>query len=92
MNRSPKPLAARRQDPSRRAFSARWLWHGRGVRRLLLPRAPEAAETSAATYLLSTDKTDDPLFMSTTKIAALIRAKKISSVEAVKLCYNASTR
>ena len=47
----------------------------------------KAADSSGATYLASTDTTDDPLFMSATKLAGLIRAKKISSVEAVKLCY-----
>ncbi|HEY0943704.1 MAG TPA: amidase [Opitutaceae bacterium] len=46
----------------------------------------KAAEASAATYLASKDKTDDPLYMSTTKLAGLIRAKKISATEAVKLC------
>lgn len=47
----------------------------------------KAADSSAAMYLTSSDKTDDPLYMSATKLASLIRAKKISSVEAVKLCY-----
>jgi amidase len=46
-----------------------------------------AAEGSAATYLSSTDPASDPLYMSATKLAGLIRAKKISSVEAVKACY-----
>ncbi len=44
-----------------------------------------AAESSAATYLASSDKSDDPLYMSATKLAALIRAKKISASEVVKL-------
>ena len=46
-----------------------------------------AATAPTATYLTSTDKTEDPLYVSATKLAALIRAKKITSVEAVKLCY-----
>lgn len=46
-----------------------------------------ATETSGAAYLASTDKADDPLYMSATKLAALIRAKKISATEAVKLSY-----
>ena len=46
-----------------------------------------AAESSAATYLKSKDTTTDPLYMSATKLAELIRTKKISSVEAVKLHY-----
>ena len=47
----------------------------------------KAADASSANYLSSSDKMDDPLFMSATKLAGLIRAKKISSVEAVNLCY-----
>lgn len=44
-----------------------------------------AAETSAGTYLASTDKAGDPLYMSSTKLAAIIREKKISATEIVKL-------
>src|SRR6266700_1228125 len=47
----------------------------------------KAAPAGPANYLTSTDKTEDPVFMSATKIAALIRAKKITAVEVVKLCY-----
>src|SRR3954451_14458941 len=47
----------------------------------------KAADASSANYLSSSDKTDNPLFMSATKLASLICAKKISSVEAVNLCY-----
>jgi amidase len=43
-----------------------------------------AADTTAG-FLTSTDTSSDPLFMSATKLAGLIRAKKISAVEAVKL-------
>ncbi len=43
-----------------------------------------AAETTTA-YLVSKDPATDPIYMSATKLAALIRDKKISSVEAVKL-------
>ena len=46
-----------------------------------------AAEGSSASYLASKDASDDPLYMSATKLAGLIRTKKISAVEAVKLCY-----
>jgi amidase len=73
---------------SRRAFLRR---AGQGaatafVAASLLARL-RAAETSAATYLASKDTTDDPLYMSATKLAELIRARKISAVEAVKLSY-----
>ena len=46
-----------------------------------------ATESSAAVYLASSDTNDDPLYMSATKLAGLIRARKISAVEAVKLSY-----
>src|SRR5882724_9128875 len=88
MNRPPKPLPARQLDPSRRAF-LRTAGYGTAaafVASSMLSRL-RAAEGSAATYLTSSDKSDDPLYMSATKLAGLIRAKKISSVEAVKLCY-----
>jgi len=59
---------------------------------LLVSRAVAAStaatSTSAgATYLRSTDPTEDPIYMSATKLAGYIRAKKISSVEAVTLAY-----
>jgi amidase len=44
----------------------------------------KAAETTSG-FLASKDKTTDPLYMSATKLAELIRAKKISATEAVKL-------
>ncbi len=44
----------------------------------------KAAETTSG-YLTTKDKNDDPIYMSATKLAALIRDKKISSVEAVNL-------
>jgi len=43
-----------------------------------------AAEATAG-HLVSKDPATDPLYMSATKLAGLIRAKKLSSVEAVKL-------
>jgi amidase len=44
-----------------------------------------AAVTSITTgYAASTDKTNELIFMSTTKLAGLIRSKKISAVEAVE--------
>jgi amidase len=88
MNRPPKIVPTRHSDPGRRAF-LRTAGYGTAaafVASSLISRL-KAEETTAAAYLTSTDKTDDPLYMSATKLAALIRAKKISSVEAVKLCY-----
>ena len=46
----------------------------------------KAADTTGG-FLVSSDPNDDPVFMSATKLAALIRTKKLSSVEAVKLIY-----
>ena len=58
-----------------------------------LPDPPRAAErvrlaalataAAAAPVLASTDKNDELVFMSTTKLAGLIRTKKVSAVEAV---------
>ncbi len=79
MKRPPKLFPARTVDPTRRTF-LRTAGYGTAtafVASSLLSRL-NAAEKSAATYLASTDKTEDPLFMSATKLAALIRAKKIS--------------
>lgn len=44
-----------------------------------------ATESSASTYLASKDTSDDPLYMSTVKLAGLIRAKQFSCVEVAKL-------
>src|SRR4051812_8656250 len=88
MNRPPKPLVTRQSEPSRRAF-LRTAGYGTAaafVASSMLSRL-RAAEGSAVTYLNSSDNMEDPLYVSATKMAALIRAKKISSVEAVKLCY-----
>lgn len=46
-----------------------------------------AAEGAAANYLAPSDAPTDPLNLSATQIAALIRSKKISAVEVVNLCY-----
>jgi amidase len=46
-----------------------------------------ASASRAATPATSSDKTDDLVFMSATKIAQLIREKKVSSVEVVKAHY-----
>jgi len=43
-----------------------------------------SSEARASTYASSSDKTDDVLYMSTTKLAQLIREKKISATEAVQ--------
>ncbi len=46
-----------------------------------------SAQKPAATYLKSKDKSEDIVFMSATKLAGLIRDKKVSAVEAVKAYY-----
>ena len=46
-----------------------------------------ASRAASPTYATSSDKTDDLVFMSATKIAQLIREKKVSSVEVVKAHY-----
>ena len=46
-----------------------------------------AAAPAPGTFLTSTDKTADPLYMSATKIAEMIRTKKITAFDVVKLCY-----
>jgi amidase len=88
MNHPSLDFVARTAPPtSRRAF-LRTAGYGTAtafIASSLLTRL-RAAETKAGMYLASTDKTDDPLYMSATKIAGLIRAKKISAVEAVNLC------
>jgi len=53
-----------------------------------LPLATLTPPASAApAYATSSDSTDELVFMSATKIAQLIRDKKVSSVEVVKACY-----
>src|SRR2546421_6765343 len=47
----------------------------------------KAAETMAGSYLTSNDASTDPLYVSATKIAELIRTKKISAVDAVTAAY-----
>lgn len=70
---------------SRRSFlrSASYGAAGVFVASSMLSRL-KAAEGTAGN-LVSSDKSDDPLYMSATKLAGLIRAKKISAVEVVKL-------
>ena len=72
-------------DPSRRSFLRNASYGAAGVfvASSLLSRLKAADTTSG--YLAAKDTSDDPLYMSATKLAALIRAKKISAVEAVKL-------
>ncbi len=53
----------------------------------LLGQLTPARAQSAPAYLKSTDKADDIVFMSATKLAGLIRDKKISAVEAVQAHY-----
>ncbi len=50
-----------------------------------LAAASAAPSASGPAYLASTDPAEDPVFMSATKLAGLLRAKKLSSVEAVTL-------
>src|ERR671912_2129350 len=45
--------------------------------------ASAVATAIAPTYAASTDKTDELIYMSATKLAQLIRAKKVSALEAV---------
>jgi len=52
-----------------------------------LPLATIAAAESKPAYASSSDTTDELVFMSATKIAQLIRDKKVSSVEVVKALY-----
>jgi len=44
------------------------------------------AETSPGRFAVSTDPTDDVLFMSATKVAQYVREKKVSSVEITRGC------
>ncbi|WP_020650767.1 amidase [Solimonas variicoloris] len=53
------------------------------TRRALLGAAPLPA--AAPRYRVSSDSSDDPLFMSATKLAGLIRAGQLSASEAVRL-------
>ncbi|HEY9011562.1 MAG TPA: amidase [Devosia sp.] len=58
-----------------------------GSSALLAQLTPARAAAAAPAYLKSADPTEDLVFMSATKLAGLIREKKVSSVEAVKACY-----
>ena len=46
--------------------------------------AAASSVISAPSFAASTDKNDDIIYMSTTKLAGLIRAKKVSAIEAVE--------
>jgi amidase len=46
-----------------------------------------SAQTAPTQFSVSTDKSTDPLFVSTTKIAQLIREKKVSAVDVVTASY-----
>lgn len=65
---------------SRREFFRR-----SGLLSLVAAAPAVTAATARAADKMSTDPTDDPLYMSTTKLAGLIRQKKISATEAVTL-------
>src|SRR5215210_586109 len=62
---------------------------GAGSALLAVARLPAFAQSqseSVSSTRASSDRSDDPLAMSATRLAELIRTKKISSTEAVKLC------
>ena len=76
-----EPSSSRRRFVRQIAKASVSLAGGLAVRTL-------SGETSGTPepYLVSTDKTDDLLYVSATRIAELIRAKKISAVEATRAC------
>lgn len=81
------PTTSATGQPSRRSFFRRAGLAGSTT--LLAQLAPRAfAQASPATsFLASKDPTEDLVFMSATKLAGLIRTKKISAVEAVTEFY-----
>ncbi len=66
---------------SRRAFLQRAALGTAAI--ALASRFTTSSARAAAPY--TADKSDDPLFMSTTKLAGLIREKKLSATEVIKL-------
>lgn len=78
---SPPFSAASPRSHSRRDFLTRF---PAGVVAALVGGSSSAAATKPATHAPSTDPSDDPIFMSATKLAGLIRTKKISALEAVE--------
>ncbi len=75
--------------PSRRDFLGQLGVGSAGALLASLPArsfAKDNASTAKSAWLTSTDPSDDILWMSTTKLAQLIRAKKVSSAEAVEAC------
>src|SRR3954470_3220490 len=67
-----------------------FLRSGLGVAAVGLSSLAILSKSKAATspgYATSTDKTDDLIFMSATKLAQLIREKKVSAKEAVTAYY-----
>jgi amidase len=72
----PSPVLTSRRDFFRRT----------GLLSLATAAVPALVpETARAATKASTDTTDDPIYMSATKLAGLIREKKISATEAVTL-------
>jgi amidase len=53
-----------------------------------LATSPARAASTDSAYPVSTDTTDDLIYMSATKLAQLIRAKKVSAVEATQACID----
>ncbi|HEY0944228.1 MAG TPA: amidase [Opitutaceae bacterium] len=80
--RSHSPTASSRRDFLRRSSLA-------GPAALLgaLGLAPTATRAASPAYRTSADSTDELTFMSATKLAQLIREKKVSAVEAVQAHY-----
>lgn len=68
---------------SRRRFLAT-IGAGSAAMALSTTKLSAASFSNPSNYLVSKDTTEDLIFMSTVKLASLIRSKKISSVELVK--------
>jgi amidase len=73
MNTDASASLTGRPTPSRREFF-----------RLVSLTAAASATVTSVTQAASTDKTDELIYMSATKLAQLIRAKKVSALEAVE--------
>src|SRR3954468_14832878 len=67
-----------------RAASRRDFLRNAGLASLSTVATALLPSTGRAATVTSTDKSDDPIFMSATKLAQMIREKKISSTEAVQ--------
>lgn len=86
----PSTPSESRSVPAARGISRRqWFQPGRhraaGPVAAGLALAPALLRTATAAYRTSADPSDDPLFMSATKLAQWIREKKVSVSEVVRL-------